>query len=163
MNDQTLLALAALTLAAAGETEKNSWLDRLHVPVTAVLAGDAALTGKQRGSLRYLFSDYEWMLANKVAVQNETAPAEQGVGWRYQNAKATIALAWLQAGAATAVTQSQSGTAHLEIRRGYGVRGLDDILDFAVPAPVAKKLQMQKLDLLEWAQTQLPAPGEATD
>ncbi|WP_461224494.1 hypothetical protein [Lacticaseibacillus suihuaensis] len=158
MNDQTLLELAALTLAAGGEVAKNTWLNQLHVPLEAVLAGDAALTANQRGRLRYLFSDYEWMLANKVAVQDQAAPAEQGVGWRYQNAKATIALAWLQAGAATAVTQSQSGTAHLEIRRGYGMRGLDDILDFAVPAPVAKKLETQKLDLLEWAQAQLPAP-----
>ncbi|WP_125705584.1 hypothetical protein [Lacticaseibacillus daqingensis] len=163
MNDQTLLELAALTLQTRDGEGRAQLVDQLHVPIAAVLAGDAALTDVQRQKLRYLFTDYEWMLAQKVAVLEETARSEQGVTWRYQNAKATIAMAWLaNAKVTTAMTQvpQPNGTLahHLRIKRTYGVHGLEDILDFVVPKPVAQQLATKKLDLLTWAAAQLPAP-----
>ncbi|WP_179394905.1 hypothetical protein [Lacticaseibacillus absianus] len=164
MNDQTLLELAVQTLQARDGDGRAVLEHQLHIPIAAVLAGDAALTAAQRKRLRYLFTDYEWMLARKLVVQNETEPVEQGLAWRYQNAKATIAMAWLKGPDVTTrvlATEQPNGVIaqHLQIRREYGAHELVDLLDFVVPTAVAKQIQTKKLDLLEWAAAQLPAPA----
>ncbi|WP_203623365.1 MULTISPECIES: hypothetical protein [unclassified Lacticaseibacillus] len=165
MDDQTLLELAAMMLQPRRDKGNAVLAAKLHIPVAAVASGDAALTAKQRDGLRYLFTDYEWMLAQKIVVLNATAPSEEGVAWRFQEAKATIAQAWLrQSGVQTAVkeTKDEAGsTAHLQIRMDYGAHGLVDLLDFIVPAKDLQKLETKQLTLLEWTKKQLPAPRES--
>ncbi|WP_054663404.1 hypothetical protein [Lacticaseibacillus camelliae] len=65
MDDQTLLELAAMTLQTRRDKGEAILAAKLHIPIAAVASGDAALTAKQRDGLRYLFTDYEWMLAQK--------------------------------------------------------------------------------------------------
>lgn len=159
MDDQTLLELAALTLQGRADHGQAYLAEQLRIPVAQVYAGDAALTTHQREKLRYLFTDYEWMLAQKMTLSKDGGrPA-----WRFQAAKATIATAWLQAPEVetelkkTTLASGQT-EAHLQIRLDYGCHGLADILDFVVPNPELKQLQTKQLTLLEFAQKQLPAP-----
>lgn len=163
MDDQTLLEIAAMTLQASPDKGEQLLAGKLHIPLAAVASGNAALTPKQREGLRYLFTDYEWMLAQKIAVLDATAPSEEGVAWRFQEAKATIAQAWLRlTGVTTAVKPGEGSraAAHLQIRMTYGGHGLADLLDFIVPAQDLKRLQTNQLTLLEWTKKQLPAPTE---
>lgn len=163
MNDQTLVEIAAMMLQPRPDRGEQLLGGKLHIPLAAVASGDAALTEKQRTGLRYLFTDYEWMLAQKIAVLEATAPSEEGVAWRFQEAKATIAQAWLrQSGVKTRVqhTEGKDAAAHLQIQMAYGGHGLVDLLDFIVPAKDLQRLESKQLTLLEWTRAQLPAPTE---
>lgn len=167
MNDQTLLALATSTLQQRYGEATPYLKNVLRVAVDDVTAGRSQLTGKQRQELRYLYTDYEWMLAQKIAVLNGTEPAEGGVAARFQAAKTTIAKAWLASpNLATRYVKEQRGhsqvNVHLQLRLDYGIHGLTDILDFVVPTQAAKQIETQKLDLLTWAKRHLnAAPDEA--
>ena len=135
----------------------------MHIPTAAILAGQAALLPQQREQLRYLFTDYEWMLASKLAVMAKTTPGAGQLAERYQTAKTLIAKEWLKLPNLTTryVKQPRGGdqiSVHLQLRQDYGLHGLVDILDFVVPTKVAKQLQTKQLDLLTWAQDQLDAP-----
>ncbi|MFD1483637.1 hypothetical protein ACFQ5J_00035 [Lacticaseibacillus baoqingensis] len=159
MNDQDLIELAALTLQQR-DGNATALETALHIPVAAIQANEAALLPQQREQLRFLFSDYEWMLAQKLAVLQSTAPAAGTLAQRYQLAKTVIAKAWLRSPSLTTsyVKEPRSTgrvSVHLQLRQDYGVHGLVDILDFVVPTQVAKQLQTKQLDLLTWADAHL--------
>lgn len=161
MDDQTLLELAALTLQSRDDHGTHFLAEELRIPIAQVYAGDAALTHHQREKLRYLFTDYEWMLAQKIALL--PASPDATVAWRFQAAKAKIAQAWLYDPAVkTRLDQTalEDGAtiANLRIQLDYGDHGLTDILNFEVPKSELKQLQTKQLTLLEWAEQQLPAP-----
>ncbi len=162
LDDTQLIELAALVLQQRDGSAKV--LESvMHIPTAAILANQAALLPKQREQLRYLFTDYEWMLAQKLAVMQTTTPEAGSLAERYQTAKMLIAKEWLKSPNLTTsyVKQPRGGdevSVHLQLRQDYGVHGLVDILDFVVPTKVAKQLQTEQLDLLTWAQDQLDAP-----
>ncbi|MCI2032974.1 MAG: hypothetical protein LKJ69_06175 [Lactobacillus sp.] len=159
MNDQDLIELAALTLQQR-DGNAAALTSIMHIPVAAIEANEAALLPQQREQLRYLFSDYEWMLAQKLAVLQASAPATGTLAQRYQLAKTVVAKSWLRSPNLTTnyVKEPRSDgqvSVHLQLRQDYGVHGLVDILDFVVPTQVAKQLQTKQLDLLTWADAHL--------
>ncbi|WP_204123044.1 hypothetical protein [Lacticaseibacillus mingshuiensis] len=160
MNDQTLVELAILTTQQQYGASSTYLTDTLYIPVGAVLRGHAQLTAKQREKLRFLFTDYEWMLAQKIAVLAASDPDVRNVAWRYQDAKLQIAKKWLTSPLLATSYSKQpraNGTVsvHLQLRLQYGDHGLEDILDFVVSSQEAKQLQSDKLDLLTWTNQQI--------
>lgn len=163
MKDQILLALAKDTLQQRYGDGETALSTLLHLPIEALEAPELALSGRQRDHLRYLFTDYEWMLAEKVAVLDESDPSEAGIAVRFQQAKAAIAKAWLQSALLhTRYVKEPLANGrvamHLQLRLDYGEHGLVDILDFVVPAHVAKQVANEKIDLLTWVAGYLDAP-----
>ncbi|WP_390408139.1 hypothetical protein [Lacticaseibacillus jixiensis] len=159
MNDQDLIALAVAVLTQR-DGDATVLTQVMHIPVSAIENNAAALLPQQRQQLRYLFTDYEWMLAQKLAVLEQTDPTQGGLPERYMLAKTVIAKAWLRSPSlTTSYVKAPQGNGrvavHLQLRQDYGVHGLVDILDFVVPTTVAKQLQTKQLDLLTWADEHL--------
>lgn len=159
MNDQNLIALAVAVLTQR-DGDASVLTQVMHIPVAAIENNAAALLPQQREQLRYLFTDYEWMLAQKLAVLEKTDPTQGGLPERYMLAKTVIAKAWLRSPSlTTSYVKAPQGNGrvavHLQLRQDYGVHGLVDILDFVVPTTVAKQLQTKQLDLLTWADEHL--------
>ncbi|WP_407891631.1 hypothetical protein [Lacticaseibacillus sp. N501-2] len=162
MNDTHLIELAAFVLRQR-DGNADVLESVMHIPTAAILQGQAALLPQQREQLRYLFTDYEWMLAQKLAVFESTTPVVGGLAQRFQNAKTVIAKAWLQTPSVTTnYVKEPLGagrvSVHLQLRQDYGVHGLVDILDFVVPTTIAEQLQTKQLDLLTWADENLDDP-----
>lgn len=162
MNDQTLLTLASSILTTRLGDGPAALTAALRMKPNALADEQISLTAHEREQLRYLFTDYEWMLAEKIAVQNAADPAEEGIVARYQAAKSRIARAWL--GQSTLTTRyvkeplpSGGQLMHLQLRQDYGEHGLVDILDFVVPEAAARHIESQQLDLLTWAKQYLLA------
>ncbi|KRK71700.1 hypothetical protein [Lacticaseibacillus nasuensis] len=162
MNDQTLLTLAAAILTGRIGDGPAALTKALHLAPTALTDEHVTLTHAQRDRLRYLFTDYEWMLAKKMAVLDATDPEEGGIVARYQAAKARIARSWLAApNLATRYVKEPlpdgGQLMHLQLRLDYGEHGLVDVLDFVVPETVAKHIEAKQIDLLTWAKQYLLA------
>ena len=122
-----------------------------HLQRTLKLDAQAGLSDDQRQQLRRLFTDYEWMLAKKLARQTDDAVI---LAQQYNEAKFIIARVWLQQPEITTrfvrVEQPDGVAIHLQLRLQYTAQ-LMDVLDFVVPAGTATQLETHKLDLLTWA------------
>lgn len=167
MDDTQLIELAAMVLQQR-DGSAAVLTAVMHIPVAAIRANQAALLPQQRTQLRYLFTDYEWMLAQKLAVLQATTPEAPSLAERFQQAKTVIAKAWLQSpNLTTNYVREPRGvdqvSVHLQLRQDYGLHGLVDILDFVVPTTVAKQLQTKQLDLLTWADEHLDSPDQRDD
>jgi len=113
------------------------------------------LSGGEKRQLRGMLTDYEWMLAQKLAP--EFSDDALGLVRAFNAAKLAVAKVWLKSpGLSTRfvkLDQAGTQTIHLQVRLAY-VPGLLDVLDFAVPASVATQLETHQLDLLTWADQQ---------
>ncbi|WP_156404281.1 hypothetical protein [Lactobacillus selangorensis] len=109
-------------------------------------------TPAQQQSVRRLFTDYEWMLVHKVIQRAKTLPEEEMRGAAiYQQAKALIAQTWLTAPYCKAQFQQDTAQIYLRLSCSYAEWGLDDQLDFVVPAQIKRAIETHQLDLLTWA------------
>ena len=108
-----------------------------------------------------LFSDYEWMLVNKVAEQAMFFPEKRHyVVPEFRRLKTMIAKKWIDLPICMAelVTQAVDGmneVINLKVTLKYGEWGYDDILNFFMPAKLSKKIEGGNKGLLEWVNKDL--------
>lgn len=137
--------------------DEKSWL--------AFKAGNFRLTEEKMQKIKGLFSDYEWMLVQKILRQTALFPERRNVAVaEYRRLKTIIAKTWLQnGGVAELISQKtenlqnkkQKGFIDLKVSLNYGQWGFDDILSFRLPALIQQQIEGTKVDLLEWVNENL--------
>lgn len=109
-----------------------------------------------------LFSDYEWMLVNKVGEQAMFFPEKRHyVVQEFRRLKTMIAKCWIKTPLChvelitQASTQAMEEIVNLKVTMRYGEWGYDDVLNFTMPAQLSKKIEGANKGLLEWVNKDL--------
>lgn len=124
--------------------------------------GKAALSGDAMQKVKGLFSDYEWMLMQKVAEQAVFFPEKRHyVVPEYRRLKTMIAKKWIELPICSVELvskvdqQNMKELINLKISLQYGEWGYDDILNFTMPAHISKTIEGSNKGLLEWVSKDL--------
>lgn len=125
-------------------------------------SGSGTLSPEQNQKIKNLFSDYEWMLVQKIIRQTIIFPEKrtQAVS-EYRRLKTKIAQSWLQKKLADVEVVSHSKEKDnkqlldLRVFITYDEWGFDDILSFRLPAQIQQQLQQEKVGLLAWVNENL--------
>lgn len=109
-----------------------------------------------------LFSDYEWMLVQKVARNADILPevADEPVR-EYQFLKYQIAKKWLTSGLASmkwlSIEESQAeqpvrkaSVTTLRLEANYDFWSYKDIINLRLPSVIRQQIETKKVDLLAW-------------
>lgn len=126
--------------------------------------GLAQLSNDKMQKIKNLFSDYEWMLIQKIISQTIMFPEKRNyASAEYKRLKTVIANTWIKSGLANVelITQQrfsnqellktpQKHVVVLRVVMNYGEWGYDDILEFFMPGIVQQQIEDSKVDLLEW-------------
>lgn len=131
--------------------------------------GGNTLNSETVQKIKNLFSDYEWMLVQKMIRQAALFPEKRNyIVSEYKRLKTIIAKKWIQTGEATVelITQKDSHShrerswkinsmIHLKISLEYDTWGYDDILTFHLPTMIQRQIEDSPVDLLEWVNENL--------
>ena len=131
--------------------------------------GSTALSSEKMQKLKSLFSDYEWMLIQKIARQTNLFPEKRNyVVAEYKRLKSIIAKEWIKTGMSKVelITEQSFSDSRLNtypkkhivtlrIFMSYGEWGYDDILEFCMPGIIQEQIAESKVDLLEWVDENL--------
>ena len=116
-----------------------------------------ALPPEVNQKINHLFSDYEWMLVQKVLRQTIIYPEKRLLALtEYRKMKLVIAKDWIehQLGQVEVIQQEQERDGkqwiNLKVTIAYCEWGFDDVLTFRVPAVLQHALSGEKQALLEW-------------
>ncbi len=131
--------------------------------------GQSALSNEKMQKLKSLFSDYEWMLIQKIARQTILFPEKRNyVVSEYKRLKSIIAKEWIKTGMTKVelITQQsvsdkketaypKKNMVNLRIFMSYGEWGYDDILEFCMPGTIQQQIAESQIDLIEWVDENL--------
>lgn len=124
--------------------------------------GKSGLPGEAMQKVKGLFSDYEWMLMQKVAEQAVFFPEKRHyVVSEYRRLKTMIAKQWIELPICSVelvskVSQQRDDELiNLKVSLQYGEWGYDDILNFTMPAHISKMIEGSNKGLLEWVSKDL--------
>ncbi|WEG73887.1 hypothetical protein [Vagococcus intermedius] len=131
--------------------------------------GTQVLESEIMQKIKGLFSDYEWMLLQKIIRQTVLFPEKRHyVVEEYKRVKSVIAKQWLHTGEAVVelISQKESYATqsareigkeviNLKVSMNYGIWGYDDILEFCLPAKIQQQIEDAPVDLLEWVNENL--------
>lgn len=124
--------------------------------------GTGTLAPEENQKVKNLFSDYEWMLLQKVLRQTIIYPEKRGVAVsEYRKMKTEIAHKWLNSGLATVemspanVEDSSRQYLNLRVSIAYDEWGFDDILTFLLPATLQQQIKNEQVALLDWVNENL--------
>lgn len=132
--------------------------------------GTGTLNTESMQLVKNLFSDYEWMLIQKLIRQAILFPEKRNyIVMEYKRLKTLIAKKWINSGEAMVelISQQESATRrekawsaaqgmiNLKVSLQYDSWGYDDILYFHLPAVVQRQIEDAPVDLLEWVNENL--------
>lgn len=125
--------------------------------------GQQTLTPEATQKIKNLFSDYEWMLLQKVLRQTILFPEKRNTAVaELRELKTTVAKKWISQGIGQIELVSggkrkadQQDYIDLRATIDYGAWGYDDILNFRLPATIQPQLEGSKQELLAWVEENL--------
>lgn len=124
--------------------------------------GTASLTPEENQKIKNLFSDYEWMLLQKILRQTIIYPEKRLVAVsEYRKMKIEIAQKWLNIGLATVemnqLKEENKDNRYLNLRVmiQYDDWGFDDIINFKLPAYIQQQVENEPVALLNWVNENL--------
>ncbi|MGX7351162.1 hypothetical protein [Enterococcus canis] len=123
--------------------------------------GRGTLSGEEMQKVKMLFTDYEWMLVQKILRQTVLFPEKRAIAVsEYQRIKTEIAKKWLQSSAGQIELEKQKNNDELraidlKVSIHYGEWGYDDIITFRLPALLQPQLEGSKVELLDWVNENL--------
>ncbi|MGP6140481.1 MULTISPECIES: hypothetical protein [unclassified Jeotgalibaca] len=135
--------------------------------------GEHGLRPDNMNIVSRLFTDYEWMLVQKVSRNADILPeVSENPVREYQFLKYQVAKKWLQTGLATITWKSSENHEHdeghrkpatttLRLEASYDFWSYKDILDLRLPSVIRYQIESQKVDLLEWMAENDPDSIEA--
>ncbi len=173
---QVLIAIMVETIKEQYGTEAYYYEKQLgidHNTWQGFKHGTDPLTEEQMQKIKGLFSDYEWMLVQKILRQTTIFPERRNFAVsQYRRLKTIIAKKWLKNGGSAELiskkSEGEKGKPHqefidLKVSMQYGEWGYDDILSFRLPAIVQRQVESSKVDLLEWVDENLTDTYVPTD
>lgn len=150
------------------ETEARFYKEYLQITKedwSAWKQGQQNLSNEVMQKIKNLFTDYEWMLTQKILRQTILFPEKRNIAVsEYKRLKTIIAKKWLQTGVGLAELvptkgneddPSEQGYIDLKVTAAYGEWGFDDIVTFRLPATVQPQLEGSKVELLDWVNENL--------
>lgn len=125
-------------------------------------AGKYSLTAEQTQKIKNLFTDYEWMLFQKVLRQTVIYPEKrsQAVS-EYRQMKLQIAKKWVDSKVAEiellddSLENQEFQALLIAVGIDYHRWGFDDILTFRIPARLQKQLANDQVKLIAWFDEQM--------
>jgi len=122
--------------------------------------GTMSLSPAENQKVKLLFSDYEWMLIQKIIRQTVIYPEKRNQAVvEFKKMKTQIARTWLASDLAKVelLTESEETAQYLDLRVSitYDAWGYGDILSFRLPAFVQQQIRNEKIELLEWVKENL--------
>ncbi|GMA09569.1 hypothetical protein GCM10025886_27220 [Tetragenococcus halophilus subsp. flandriensis] len=124
--------------------------------------GRGNLSPEEMQKIKNLFSDYEWMLLQKVLRQTIIYPEKRMVAVsEFRRMKTKIARQWLNIGLATVeildTKEENNYGQYLDMRVTihYGEWGFDDIINFRLPAYIQQQIDNEQVALLDWVNDKL--------
>ncbi|MHC5248144.1 hypothetical protein [Enterococcus sp. HY326] len=135
-------------------TEKN-WLDWKE--------GQVNLSAENLQKIKNLFTDYEWLVLQKVLRQTILFPEKRNTAVQeYRHIKTAIAKKWLAGDLAEVeliapAKESPKVNPFINIRVTvkYGEWGYDDILSFRLPSMIQQQIEKAEVPLLDWVNENL--------
>ncbi|WP_159721811.1 hypothetical protein [Enterococcus sp. CSURQ0835] len=129
-------------------------------------AGNNPLSPEANQKIKNLFSDYEWMLSQKVLRQTFLFPEKrQTAVAEYREMKTIVAQKWIASGLAEVELipyknkndEEQQDYIDLRVTIDYQTWGYSDILSFRLPARVQRQIEstQKKTALLDWVNENL--------
>ncbi|EGP4725892.1 hypothetical protein NXO46_001505 [Enterococcus faecium] len=162
---QVYIDLIMSVLLEQFETEKNFLDEYLLISPEQWQKwkdGEKNLPSEAMQKVKNLFTDYEWMLTQKILRQTIIFPEKRNVAVaEYKQIKTRIAQKWLSSKAAKVEliplkNNHQAGRyLDLKVSIQYDEWGYDDILNFRLPADVQKQIEGEKIELLDWVNENL--------
>lgn len=133
--------------------------------------GNDQLPSDKMQKIKSLFSDYEWMIIQKMIRQTILFPEKRNyIVAEYKRLKSVIAKTWIKTGSASVelITHQrfanqelssvpQKNVVNLRVMMTYDEWGYDDILEFFMPGIVQQQIEDSQIDLLEWVDENLVA------
>ena len=124
--------------------------------------GTKQLAPEMIQKIKNLFSDYEWMLVQKIMRQTIIYPEKRLTAvYDYRRMKTEIARKWLNAELATVEIIQQpkdrknAALIDLRVTIDYAEWGFDDILSFRLPSTIQHQLRKEHVALLDWVNQNL--------
>ncbi|HLQ40350.1 MAG TPA: hypothetical protein VK118_05250 [Tetragenococcus sp.] len=124
--------------------------------------GSYHLKAEDTQKIKNLFSDYEWMLLQKILRQTIIYPEKRRIAVaEYRRIKTKVARQWLNIGLATVeLIEPKDDTDkkhYLDLKIGinYDEWGFDDILNFRLPAYIQQQIKSEEVALLDWVNQNL--------
>lgn len=124
--------------------------------------GKYLLSPEQTQKIKNLFTDYEWMLFQKVLRQTVIYPEKRSQGvMEYRQMKLQIAKKWMDGQLAKiellddSLENQEFQALLIAVGIDYERWGFDDILTFRIPARLQKQLANDQVKLLDWFDEQM--------
>lgn len=123
--------------------------------------GKTQLSAEENQKVKNIFSDYEWMLLQKVLRQTIIYPEKRQIAvLEYKKMKIKIAQKWLNSDCGVVEFKqlndaSEDAFIDLRVSLEYGEWGFDDVLNFRLPAEVQNQIVRQEVALLDWINQEL--------
>ena len=124
--------------------------------------GKISLNPEESQKIKNIFSDYEWMLLQKILRQTIIYPEKRQVAVEeYKKLKIKIAQKWLNSNCGIVEFQQikeedkKEHLIDLRVSLQYGEWGFDDVLNFRLPAAIQHQVVSQKVALLDWVNQEL--------
>ena len=123
--------------------------------------GKTQLSAEENQKVKNIFSDYEWMLLQKILRQTIIYPEKRQVAvLEYKKMKIKIAKKWLNSsGGVVEIKQlndsPEEAFIDLRVSLEYGEWGFDDVLNFRLPAEIQNQIVRQEVALLDWINQEL--------
>lgn len=148
------------------ESEKLFYTEYLQIEETSWenwKKGRMNLGSEEMQKVKNLFTDYEWMLTQKILRQTFLFPEKRNIAVsEYKRLKTTIAKKWLQTGVGLAelvptksFNEKEQDFIDLKVTVSYGEWGFDDIVTFRLPSTLQPQLEGSKVELLDWVNENL--------
>ncbi|MBL1230347.1 hypothetical protein IW492_14010 [Enterococcus sp. BWB1-3] len=120
--------------------------------------GRGNLNNEDMQKVKSLFTDYEWMLTQKIMRQTVLFPEKRNIAVsEYKRLKTMIARKWMKSDVGRAELlpfnnsiQDDEGFINLKVSIAYGEWGFDDIITFRLPSKLQPQLEGSKVELLDW-------------
>ena len=110
--------------------------------------GQFGLDNEVMQKIKNLFTDYEWMLTQKILRQTILFPEKRNLAVsEYKRLKLIPNNKQEQ--------EIAAGYIDLKVTLAYGEWGFDDIITFRLPATIQRQLEGSKVELLDWVNENL--------
>lgn len=162
---EALIQIVLYTIKENFRTEKDFYSSQLSISQDnweRWKKGEVNLKPKDEQAMISLFTDYEWMLVQKV-IRNATffPEVEANPVDEYLGIKFHVAKKWVNSGSAELSFQqeneNESNEQHhrknstiLKIDMNYGFWSYKDRIGLSLPGIIQQQIETEKQDLLEW-------------
>lgn len=159
-----LVEIVVYTIKEKFSSEKAFYSEKLGISPQSWdrwKKGEQGLRFENIQIIATLFTDYEWMLVQKVVRNTEiisdfqTNPIAEYLYLKYQIAKTwvnhgMVRLEWHHNESAAGPNSQKSNTTILQLIADYNFWGYNDIIEIRLPGVVRQQIESDEIKLLQW-------------